>query len=226
MATTTHRVRHETKAAPERNAALEPKQARRRLAPEDRRRELLEVGLRMFGERPYEDVATEDVAAAAGISKALMFHYFPRKLDFYRASLEIASQRLLDATEPVPSLPKPLQLYASLDAYLGFVERYSTSYTMLMRIGVSAPEAAEIVQATRDVFVGRFGAALGVSTPPPAFTLVLYGWLAFVERTSVDWLTSRGIAREALLQIWVQQLTSALTAAQAADPSIVLDLSD
>lgn len=196
------------------------------MAPEDRRRELLDVGLRMFGDRPYEDIATEDIAEAAGISKALMFHYFPRKLDFYRASLEIAAQRLLDATEPDASLPKPMQLYASLDAYLGFVERYSKSYTMLMRIGVGAPEAAEIVQATREVFVGRFDTALGVASPPPAFTLVLYGWLAFVERTSVDWLASRGIAREALLQIWVQQLTSALTAAQAADPTIVLDLSE
>jgi len=51
--------------------------ARRRLSPEDRRAELLALGAEVFGKRPYDEVRIDEIAERAGVSRALMYHYFP-----------------------------------------------------------------------------------------------------------------------------------------------------
>ena len=56
---------------------------RRRLEPQQRREQLLDVGAAMFAEKPYEDVFVEDIAARAGVSRASLYHYFPSKRDLY-----------------------------------------------------------------------------------------------------------------------------------------------
>jgi AcrR family transcriptional regulator len=53
--------------------------SRRRLDPEQRRAQLLDIGARLFAERAYEDVWIEEVAELAGVSRGLMYHYFPTK---------------------------------------------------------------------------------------------------------------------------------------------------
>src|SRR5882672_1458403 len=59
--------------------------ARRRLSPEDRRAELLALGAEVFGKRPYDDVRVDEIAELAGVSRALMYHYFPDKRAFFAA---------------------------------------------------------------------------------------------------------------------------------------------
>src|SRR5262249_51832707 len=120
---------------------------RSRLGLEERREKLLELGLQLFSTRPYDDVSTDDIAAAAGISKGLMYHYFPGKRDFYVETLRVASKRLMERTKPDPALPKPMRLHASLSAYLDYVDAYAKSYAALLKGGIgSDPEAAAIVE--------------------------------------------------------------------------------
>ena len=78
---------------------------RTRLEPEARRAQLVELGLRMLDSRPLDQVTTDAVAAAAGISRALVFHYFPTKRDFHVAVAEAAGEELLARTAPDPALP-------------------------------------------------------------------------------------------------------------------------
>ena len=49
------------------------------LASDDRREQLLDLGLKLFASRSYEEVAIDDIAREAGISKGLLYHYFGRK---------------------------------------------------------------------------------------------------------------------------------------------------
>ncbi|HVQ48426.1 MAG TPA: helix-turn-helix domain-containing protein, partial [Mycobacterium sp.] len=71
---------------------------RRRLSPDDRRSELLALGAEVFGQRPYDDVRIDEIAERAGVSRALMYHYFPDKRAFFAAVVRAEGERLFEAT--------------------------------------------------------------------------------------------------------------------------------
>ncbi|HZY75057.1 MAG TPA: helix-turn-helix domain-containing protein, partial [Jatrophihabitantaceae bacterium] len=55
----------------------------RRLGPDERREQILDCAVRLFGERPYAAVSTTDIARAAGVARGLLNHYFGTKRDLY-----------------------------------------------------------------------------------------------------------------------------------------------
>ena len=71
---------------------------RRRLSPDDRRNELLALGAEVFGQRPYDEVRIDEIAERAGVSRALMYHYFPDKRAFFAAVVRAEGERLFEAT--------------------------------------------------------------------------------------------------------------------------------
>ena len=77
---------------------------RRRLSDE-RREELLRAGVELFSARSYDEVSIDEIAAAVGISRGLLYHYFPSKRDFYVAGLRRAADDLLAAVEPAAREP-------------------------------------------------------------------------------------------------------------------------
>ncbi|MCA1690460.1 MAG: TetR/AcrR family transcriptional regulator, partial [Actinobacteria bacterium] len=56
-----------------------------RLQIDERRRQLLDAGAALFAERAYEEISMREIAGAAGVSKALLYHYFPSKTDLFTA---------------------------------------------------------------------------------------------------------------------------------------------
>src|SRR3954462_4294374 len=95
-----------------------PGPAYTRLDVDERRRRLLELGARLFTEHSYDELSMAKIAKQAGISKALLYHYFPGKEAYFVAPLEEKAAELQQRTIPDPSLPPLDQLSASLDAYL------------------------------------------------------------------------------------------------------------
>src|ERR671910_1617823 len=83
---------------------------RRRLSAEERRRQLVAIGLAMIVETPIQDLSMDDIAAEAGISRGLLFHYFPTKTDFYLACIAAAGRRILRNTAPDESAAGPAQV--------------------------------------------------------------------------------------------------------------------
>ena len=185
-----------------------PKRAR--MENDARRAQLLALGLGVFSNRAFDEVSMEDIARTAGISKGLVYHYFPTKRHFYVAALKEAARQLLDQTTPNESDPPELRLRKGLEGYLSFVEKHARAYTTLMRGGIGVDkQAASIVEKTRAAFMERFFSApeiAGVATP--AMRLAVRGWIGFVESTSLDWLERRAISREALLDLWTRALFS------------------
>ena len=55
----------------------------------------LEIGWELLETRPIHELALDEVAAAAGVSRTLVFHYFPSKADFYASVVAAAGERLL-----------------------------------------------------------------------------------------------------------------------------------
>src|SRR6201995_1364861 len=72
--------------------------ARRRVSPDDRRSELLALGAEVFGQRPYDEVRIDEIAERAGVSRALMYHYFPDKRAFFAAVVKDEADRLDEST--------------------------------------------------------------------------------------------------------------------------------
>jgi AcrR family transcriptional regulator len=76
---------------------------RRRLSPDDRRAELLALGAEVFGKRPYDEVRIDEIAERAGVSRALMYHYFPDKRAFFAAVVKGQADQLYKTTNDLPS---------------------------------------------------------------------------------------------------------------------------
>src|SRR3954465_5187372 len=84
-----------------------PGPAYSRLHSDERRRQLLEAGARVFTEHPHDDAPLAPGPRAAGISKGLLYHYFPSKRDLFVATLEAAAAQLQRVTQPNPEPPVP-----------------------------------------------------------------------------------------------------------------------
>ena len=89
-----------------------------RLDVDERRRRLLELGAQLFARFSYDELSMARIAREAGISKALLYHYFPGKQAYFAATLEEKAAELSALTEPDPSLPPVEQLTGSLGAFL------------------------------------------------------------------------------------------------------------
>src|ERR1700709_299942 len=88
--------------------------AKRRLSTDARREQLLASRARLLADRPFDEVSIEEVARAAGVSKGLLYHYFPTKKDFLIAALERGQEELAALTAPDAALPPPEHLAPSL----------------------------------------------------------------------------------------------------------------
>jgi AcrR family transcriptional regulator len=161
---------------------------RARLDVDERRRQLVTLGTQLFGTRTYDDVSIDEVARAAGISKGLLYHYFPTKRDFYVATVREAAAQLIELTDTPEQMDPVDRLRAGLDAYLDYVLGHSPAYESLIRggIGVDA-EVARIVDETREVFCSRLVQDLDVRGE--LVRLALRGWIGFVEATTLTWLS-------------------------------------
>lgn len=62
------------------------------------------MGAEVFGKRPYDEVRIDEIAERAGVSRALMYHYFPDKRAFFAAVVKDEADRLYAATmNPAPA---------------------------------------------------------------------------------------------------------------------------
>lgn len=89
-----------------------------------------------------------DIARAAGISKALLYHYFPSKKEYFHATLAVAAEHLRELTEPDPELPPIDALRSSLEAYLGWIEQNQLAYTKLIQGATSPGSSTTITRAS------------------------------------------------------------------------------
>ena len=185
-----------------------------RLDPEERRAQLLELGLRMLSSESPDRVPVDEIAEAAGISRGLLFHYFPTKRDFYVAVAREAARQLLEVTEPDPTLHHMERLHASLAAYVDFVAENEALYVALVR-GASGSdrELQAISEATRAESARRVIDSLGIGDPDPGVRMAARGWVGFIEETTLDWLRNRDLDLDRLLAVQEQVLVHALEAA-------------
>ena len=185
-----------------------------RLAVDERRRRLLELGADLFARHGYEELSMARIARRAGISKALLYHYFPSKQAFFAATLEQAAAELAEVTRPDPRRPPLEQLSTSLDAYLRWVERHMAAYEKLIRSVGAVPEVRELVERVRGETAGRILAGLAPGREPaPPLRAAVRGWLWFMDGVVLDWIEHDDLERDRLHGLLLDTLLGAVAAA-------------
>ena len=196
-----------------------------RLNVEERRRQLLDAGAALFAEHAYEEISMRDIARAAGVSKPLLYHYFPSKIDLFKAAVADKASELQSVIEPAAEGTPLEQLSNSLDGYLTWIEANSRTWSKLVQSAASLPEARELVegfrQRTMDMAVARL---THHDTPRPALRTTISGWLGYLDGAILDWTEHRDLPREDLRDLLIAAFVAALLSAQEADPEIELDL--
>jgi len=192
---------------------------RTRLEPEARRAQLVGLGLQMLSTRPLDKVAIDDIATEAGISRGLLFHYFPTKRDFHLAVARAAAQELLDRTRTDPDLPPLDQLRAGVEAFVDHLTGNRDAYVAFIR-GSSGgdPELLQVYESTRTAFTDRVLAGLGIEPVTTRLRAVVRGWVAFTEEVTVDWLSSGDLEREDIVTLIDEALVALVTGATGGWP--------
>lgn len=179
---------------------------RRRLSADDRRRQLIAIGLTKLMEKPIQDLALDEIATEAGISRGLLFHYFPTKTDFYVACIAAAGRRILRTTAPDENDPAEVQVTTMLRGLVEQIDRRRAFYETLVH---GVPEIASVHESVREVTTDRVMAALALAAGQRP---VVRAWWAYVEDYSLTWSGTPADERTGDVDATVTHCRSALDA--------------
>lgn len=185
----------------------------RNYMPQDERRlQLLEMGLRLFGARSYEDVSIDDIAREGGVSRGLLYHYFGSKRGFYTEVVRFAGLLLLQGLLPNDELSGDENLLAGLHAFFHFVDEHSTSYLALMHGGLGFDDQVrEVIEETRATIVDQILDGVKFPLENNALTrVVARSWLGSVETAALRWLEHRSPAISELIPVLASSLMASL----------------
>ena len=169
----------------------------RRLPPDARREEILAAAHRLFAARPYAQVSTTDIAAAAGVARGLLNHYFGTKRDLY---VEVV--RGMTAVPEVTTELVTGSLKARVDLgvswYLDIAKEQGQTFLDLVGAeGPAAdPEVEAILAQADDLAARRVLEVLGLDTDDPALRGVVRAYGGLAKAAVKEWLRTGSLSRD------------------------------
>ncbi|GAB1330053.1 TetR/AcrR family transcriptional regulator [Streptomyces sennicomposti] len=178
---------------------------------------MIGVALELFSRRSPDDVSIDEIAAAAGISRPLVYHYFPGKLSLYEAALKRASEDLAGRFMEPHEGPLGARLLRVMRRFFDFVDEHGPGFSALMRGGpaVGSTTTNALIDSVRQAAYEQILAHLQVQDPPARLEVVVRSWISLAESTALIWLDGRRIPR-AELEVQLVQDFAALAAVAAA----------
>jgi len=196
-----------------------------RLQVDERRRQLIDAGSALFAHHAFEEISMRQIAEAAGVSKALLYHYFPNKIALFKAAVQEYADELQLIIEPSGQGSPIEQLSESLDGYLAWIEGNAETWAKLMQSATALPAARDVVEGFRAATLQSILVRLTAKrTPRPALRTALQGWLGYIDAAILDWVHNHDLTREQLRDLLIAAFAAALLAAQQTDPKIQLQL--
>ncbi|TNC23196.1 TetR/AcrR family transcriptional regulator [Amycolatopsis alkalitolerans] len=182
-----------------------------------RRAEFVEAALRALDEHG-PDLAMENVAVAAGVTKPVLYRHFEDKADLYVAlgqrGTELLFSRLVPAINsqlaPVPRIRK------ALDAFFGVIEEHPNLYRLLARGAFTErPANSDVVAEDKELIATALTALLGdymrmFGMDSGAAEPWAYGIVGMVQNTGEWWLDRRSMSRDAVVEYLTQIIWAAI----------------
>ncbi|EOY47264.1 Transcriptional regulator, TetR family [Streptomyces lividans 1326] len=186
---------------------------------EERRQQLIGVALDLFSRRSPDEVSIDEIASAAGISRPLVYHYFPGKLSLYEAALQRASDDLADRFVEPRQGPLGARLLRVMGRYFDFVDEHGPGFSALMRGGpaVGSTTTNALVDSVRQAAYVQILSHLDVTEPPARLELVVRSWISLAESTALLWLDGRRIPRAELETQLVHDFAALMAVSAAYD---------
>ena len=189
---------------------------RTRLSPEQRREQLLDLGVRLLATRSLDELSIDLLAEEAGISRGLLYHYFGNKHAFHEAVVRRAADDLIEKTAPPVDGEPRERLLTSLAAYLDYVVENHEGYLSLIKAAAGGNETLrEIYEESRSALNGRVfredvrsdSGETEIVADNPATRLAVRGWSAMVEELVLSWVDDpSGVTRDELLDLMAASL--------------------
>lgn len=183
------------------------------MTPEARRADLLDVGMRAFSSTSdFEALSMAEIAAQAGVTRRLMYHYFPTKAEFFGAIWEAAHS---DLRHKVSTLTAPTvrdRISAALDAYLDFYDEHLALVMIANRSSISAdPAVRGPIERDMHSLCNAFLDAAGAHGHARELGIVAFsGWTAFVRASSVGSIVDGRITRAENHQLCMSVIDAAV----------------
>jgi AcrR family transcriptional regulator len=199
-------------------------QPRTRLASDTRCEQLLRAGVDLLRTRTPDEMAVEDVARSAGISRGLLYHYFEDRDAFVVAVLELASEELRRALRGDPEASPRERVEAGIDSFIAFAEAHAAGFRALLTGAVTNRKVAALIERTRERDLDAFVAGVAATTADPeaarrsnVLRVALHAHMHFMEGAVVRWLAHHEITREQLRELILRALDATLAVAHAVE---------
>ncbi|MDO8186999.1 helix-turn-helix domain-containing protein [Conexibacter sp. JD483] len=192
-----------------------------RLDPDVRRSEIVAAARRIFSTRPYESVSITAIADEAGVSRALVTHYFGNKRELFLVMLQELGQ--VGDAMPRTDLDLPIEetVAINVDRWLDFMEaNREIGFAMASIASLDQdPEIARVADDMRDGIVDRMLVNhFGSTAVPPQVRLVLRAYTGMGQVAVTDWL---GGERATRAEVHALLTTGLLTLLREALPAVV-----
>ncbi|MFD9068949.1 TetR/AcrR family transcriptional regulator, partial [Streptomyces lasiicapitis] len=179
--------------------------------------------LNLFAHRAPEEVSLDDVAEAAGVSRPLVYRYFPGgKQQLYEAALRTAAADLEQCFAEPQDGPLTRRLSRAIDRYLAFVDEHDAGFSALLQGGsvIETSRTTAIVDGVRRSAAGHVLAHMELPEPPgPRLRMTVRMWITAVEAASLIWLDEDKQPPLDELRDWlVEQFLAQIAATAGRDP--------
>jgi AcrR family transcriptional regulator len=172
------------------------------MTPEERRKQLIALGVNALADQPLEAITIEYLAGAAGVSRGLVFYYFSSKTGLHHELVRTARDSLMRATEPRPELPPAARLHDTLERFVTFARDHRQTFYSLVRGTASGDETVrQIVDEVRSAQAERLTVMfqeLGVE-PSQRLHVALRSWVSLAEQALVDGAMNHELGHEELV---------------------------
>jgi AcrR family transcriptional regulator len=187
----------------------------RRMSPEQRREQLERVALEVVAEHGHSDLSLDEVAERAGVTRNLIYHYFPRgRADLVIAAVHRSGRELSEGWVTDPEIPHAQRLAMNFARIIDHAEQPSAAWRAMRHSRLSPdPEVQRHVNEYRDmVLEGMALNNFGTAEPPPLAKLAIKAFLAYAEEALDEW-REQGLDRNAVMALLASTLSSTADAA-------------